>query len=703
MRKLYLLFTFLLFSIFYIVKVDIAFSQTCSGSYTSTGLYRCAIGRDGRYYCATDGTETMPCRYSSFWGACAAVVYVPEDCVVSPDGQSCVVYNRYDRDDLSSCRTTYPGSQTPTPTPPPGGGGGGGGTYGACGSCNTCGFDSRQCRLDPTGACVWDPSGCPIEGGATCPWTDNRPFCVGEGESASFCRSQPGADPRYCQCCSGLQENPSGTCVCPASCSISVRLENYNLRVGETTKAEAYLTIQRGNLQSPGVTFTQRNPTPPNTQVLTFARYPSPTPNAFSSNYSDSSANRQGAYEASVRGEASGSALVRASATVRSDGINYTCRADTQSRVNVTVANCSCTPNFSVSLMSGETRRGVNIATLSNYSNPVTVTTLDNTKLVLLEGEQERDSIQTQTTSGTVIVDMRAKETDQRVLASLNIQSDSSGGGNPCDCNYTVAINPNNYFQAIDADVVSAQDIKSYLPENVYLLLKKQDTPDDTPGIAFYGRNLTLGAGEVSVNNWKANTNITSNYSNYLYPYFAKKTPSEVRTRWEEEGKVLTSTSIPITRSLQEIINQEEYIQKGGYYWTKVEGNIEINQSSNFSSKLILLVDGNLTIKGNITLSDDGFLMIIASGNVSVDPDVTEVNGIIVTNQTFSSGTKGRRLDNQLIFKGSILANKISLQRSLPPTSPSQPAEIFEYKPNYVLSLPRYYWIKKHKWRETNP
>lgn len=534
-------------------------------------------------------------------------------------------------------------------------------------------------------------------GGATCPWTDNRPFCVGEGESASFCRSQPGANPNYCQCCSGLVENRSGICVCSPSCTISVGVDNTNIAVGGTTKATAYLTIQKGTLQSPGVTFTQRGPNPLQTQILTFASYPNPTPFAFSDSYSDNSS----PYQSTVRGEASGSAFVRVSASVTSDGISYTCRADTSSRVNVTAADCSCSPNFSTSLVSGETRTGVNIATLSNYSNPVTVSTSDNTKLVLLNNSQEVDSVQT--TGPNVTVDMKAKDTEERSIVFLNIQSPSSGGGASCNCNYSVIINPNNYFQAINADVVAKGNIISFLPENEYLLLKKGNTSNDTPGIAFYGNRLRLGSGTVSSTNWQANTDVSLNYSNYRYSYFSSKVPSEVRTRWEEERKVLNGTLIPITRSLSDLISQDEYILKSNYYWTKVVGNLEINESLNFSSKMIILVDGNVTIKGNITLTNSGFLMIIASGNVSIDPEVREVSGIILADNTFYSGTKGTRQDSQLLFKGTVFANKISLQRSLPTTNPPQPAELFEYNPSYVLDTPYYFWVRKKKWREVNP
>jgi TolB protein len=37
------------------------------------------------------------------------------------------------------------------------------GTWGACGSCSTCGYVANECILAPDGACVWDPSTCHYE------------------------------------------------------------------------------------------------------------------------------------------------------------------------------------------------------------------------------------------------------------------------------------------------------------------------------------------------------------------------------------------------------------------------------------------------------------------------------------------------------------------------------------------------------------
>lgn len=74
-----------------------------------------------------------------------------------------------------NCYVIPPSTPTPPgPTPPPSG-------WGACGSCAGCpGGNNTQCRTDPGGACVWDPSGCGGGGGGGCSmeWQSFPPLAV---------------------------------------------------------------------------------------------------------------------------------------------------------------------------------------------------------------------------------------------------------------------------------------------------------------------------------------------------------------------------------------------------------------------------------------------------------------------------------------------------------------------------------------------
>lgn len=55
----------------------------------------------------------------------------------------------------------------------------GSGTWGACGSCATCGYSANECVLAPDGACVWDPATCHFDGE---PWPRGIPCSVAYAE-----------------------------------------------------------------------------------------------------------------------------------------------------------------------------------------------------------------------------------------------------------------------------------------------------------------------------------------------------------------------------------------------------------------------------------------------------------------------------------------------------------------------------------------
>ena len=81
--------------------------------------------------------------------------------------------------------------------------------------------------------------------------------------------------------------------------------------------------------------------------------------------------------------------------------------------------------------------------------------------------------------------------------------------------------------------------------------------------------------------------------------------------------------------------------------------------------------------------------MIISSGNITLDPTVTSLEGIFVSN-TFQTGTTGDEDDQPLTVTGSVITQgDLSLQRDLGAVeNVLNPAELFEFSPFLFLSLP---------------
>jgi hypothetical protein len=125
--------------------------------------------------------------------------------------------------------------------------------------------------------------------------------------------------------------------------------------------------------------------------------------------------------------------------------------------------------------------------------------------------------------------------------------------------------------------------------------------------------------------------------------------------------------------------------------------------AQNFAStKNVLFVNGNLNITGNITLDDgaagDGFFVAIVSGNITVDPTVTNLEGIYLSNGTFSTGLG----TTQLQVRGTVASyGGVNLQRNL--SNNTQPAELFTFAPDQIALFPEKLGFRRTRWTEVAP
>ena len=102
----------------------------------------------------------------------------------------------------------------------------------------------------------------------------------------------------------------------------------------------------------------------------------------------------------------------------------------------------------------------------------------------------------------------------------------------------------------------------------------------------------------------------------------------------------------------------------------------------------VIMVDGDLDINANITVANGGFLAFVVNGNVSVDPAVTDVQGLYVIDGVFASGTTGAE-DVALTTEGSIVAwGGVSLSRDLGSDNTLYPGEKFVYRPDLIVNMP---------------
>jgi hypothetical protein len=227
-----------------------------------------------------------------------------------------------------------------------------------------------------------------------------------------------------------------------------------------------------------------------------------------------------------------------------------------------------------------------------------------------------------------------------------------------------------------------------------------------TPGIVVAKGTVDDGPGGRSAPPLDENLTVTGNtfsaipFASYDYDYFEKKASiAAPKSISANIGSYLDLTSA-----------DSKY---GQYYWNKVSGDAQITGPIDIASnKIVLLVNGNLTINGSVHLDNgQGFFMAVVSGNINVSssvkgpqesPPVPDLEGIYFANGTFYTGSAGVASDAQLHVRGSVVAGSFSLQRDLPNNSVT-PGELFEYGPDQVMMFPSLLSRNQVIWREVAP
>jgi hypothetical protein len=117
----------------------------------------------------------------------------------------------------------------------------------------------------------------------------------------------------------------------------------------------------------------------------------------------------------------------------------------------------------------------------------------------------------------------------------------------------------------------------------------------------------------------------------------------------------------------------------------------------------VALVDGTVTITGNITVAQGGFLAVIASGDITVNDSVLAVQGVYVADGIFKSGSGAET--EQFVGQGIFVGwGGMSLKRSLGGRANNQnPAERYIWRPD--LQVNAYSYLKKphFTWKEVAP
>lgn len=273
---------------------------------------------------------------------------------------------------------------------------------------------------------------------------------------------------------------------------------------------------------------------------------------------------------------------------------------------------------------------------------------------------------------------------------------------------------PGPWWQVIDADIITNGDIISSIPSSCALPgcdpLFGLEGLGGYPGVPVYGGSVNFGEGDVSSTGWLANTQSLFGKI-YDYNFFRKMVRSDVE--------------VSLTEIEMSSIDNSGYFTSGGtpkrdFVWYHFDGNtwgdLEINSSINMPGdrKVVVLVeDADLYINDRINVVDGtGFMMFIVGkddsgnkGNIYIDADVShpvekEIEGVFLAEGQFRTGAG----DNQLHIRGMVAAyDGVVLERDLLGDNVDEPAEVFEFAPDFILNFPRDLTFKRLNWKEVAP
>jgi hypothetical protein len=240
-------------------------------------------------------------------------------------------------------------------------------------------------------------------------------------------------------------------------------------------------------------------------------------------------------------------------------------------------------------------------------------------------------------------------------------------------------------------------DIPSTIPAAEQRLIRQDINSAD--GLAQIGTgtiNLGTNPGaSISVSGWNA----ASSYSgdNADYDYFMAKTGSYPRTNLNTSVPAWNGTSKPA------------YTPTNGFQTYTYTGNPTINWSLAAGEKVIYMVKGNVTVSGDVSVptGSPSFLAVIASGSITFETNVTNVDGWWVGNSlnwpcvdTTPSDGACDKTDVQFVGNGSFVGwNSITLSRDQGGGNNNQPSEKFTFRPDLLINAPESMKQAKYIWR----
>lgn len=258
------------------------------------------------------------------------------------------------------------------------------------------------------------------------------------------------------------------------------------------------------------------------------------------------------------------------------------------------------------------------------------------------------------------------------------------------------------WVRTVNGNVYAQNTVSSSIPSALSTYFSMTSTTYGDAGIVSYGssydfsRGTGLGAANVSEPGWLIpHTNASANF----YQEFAE--------RMDVPGSATALTAPATTNPTCAAGTTCIYYVNGDMTTESTDWSIGATE------KMVIFVNGNVTINGRIQIANGGFFSIIASGDITVsttlgvpvtapNPGNTNLEGIFITNGTFS--TSNSTGNNRLIVLGSVIANSFQLLRDAGAAyNDTYPSEVFRFDPQLLFTMPDEMKDIPYTWQELAP
>jgi hypothetical protein len=159
-------------------------------------------------------------------------------------------------------------------------------------------------------------------------------------------------------------------------------------------------------------------------------------------------------------------------------------------------------------------------------------------------------------------------------------------------------------------------------------------------------------------------------------------------------------------------------VAAGGTYFFRHSGNLTVNSGSRCDINAVILVSGNLTIHPDFNRNNNNGCVFVVNGNITVERGTYKSSGLpitslalydrlhafFVTDGTFTTVEDSfgpAQVADGLYLRGTIVANQVDFNRNFGLAhNTTQPAEVMEYDPIYLLLFRDYLSLSTFSLRE---